>query len=405
MKLQKMLTIVSMAVLAYGCSGSHAAFGQIPVNQGRMTTPDKLVLNDTLVYSQGDYKVRFVSNDPDFDTSMRDRLVHTFFDVYPKEVARFNKQSIKTVTFFMDTAYHDIAGTANGIIVFNPDYCRHNPDDLDMVTHEAMHIVQDYPGGPGWITEGIADYARYKYGLHNDQVGWTIQPYCLTVDYHAGYGQAAHFLLWLEAYKNDQIVDSLNSAMHENRYTEAIWSRVTGQSLQELWQAYSQDPVLPEEKVPVFGAVDLNPTSNPKLKVKSRIQVSMENNGGYGAPESSFMLNDNNSKSKFLLRGFQKGFWMQLGLSEPAVANSYILTSANDQPSRDPADWILAGSKDGLNWTQLDKKTSQHFDKRSTTYLFQFNNQSAYLYYRLIIQKTAGSPDFQLSEWRMLYKK
>ena len=105
------------------------------------------------------------------------------------------------------------------------------------------------------------------------------------------------------------------------------------------------------------------------------------------------------------MTGFQKGFWLQLSLSRPSVANSYILTSANDQDKRDPEQWILVGSEDGQNWTVLDKRTGQRFARRSTTYQFNFKNQSAYAYYRLIIQKTAGSPDLQLSEWRMLYKK
>ena len=401
--LQKMQTTTCtacMAILIACCQSSMATAtttlspriipGLSSTESGR---PD---LNDTALYHQGGYTVRFISNDADFDTAMRMRLVRTFFAVYPREVARFNPGSMKTVTFFIDTAYHDIAGTANGIIVFNPAYCKKYPDDLDMVTHEAMHIVQDYPGGPGWITEGIADYARYKYGLHNEQAGWTVQPYSLTVDYTAGYGQAAHFLLWLEAFKNKHIVDILNKAMHENKYQEAIWIKTTGQTLPELWKAYGKNPVLPEESVSVKGAKDLS--------CNSRILVFRENKGGFGSPESSFMLNDSNIKSKYLIYGFTKGLWLQLNLSGPAMANSYLLTSGNDQNQRDPSDWILAGSQDGQHWTTLDQRTGQHFSRRSTTYQFDFKNQTPYPYYRLIIQKTAGSPDFQLSEWRMLQK-
>lgn len=354
---------------------------------------------DLVTYKQGEFTVNFFNNDPGFDTMLRARLVSTFFFVYPQEVARFNPEALKTVTFSMDTAYHDIAGTANGVITFNPEYCHNNPNDLDMVTHEAMHIVQDYPGGgPGWITEGIADYARYKYGIHNASVGWMVQPYSLTADYTAGYGEAAHFFLWLEQHKNERIVDILDSVMRKSVYSDNIWSTMTGESLSQLWTDYGQDPVLLEEKTPIGDAQDLT--------YNSQITVSEENSSGFGSPESSFEVNDNNIKSKFLLYGFHPGLWLQLKLSGSfRVANGYALSSGNDSPERDPASWRLLASKDGVNWTELDRRSDQHFSKRNETYLFHFDNEVDYLYYKLVITSNAGSPDFQLSEWRMLYFK
>ncbi len=42
-----------------------------------------------------------------------------------------------------------------------------------------MHIVQGYPGYgdarvPGWLVEGIADYARDRYGMDNAAAGWAL---------------------------------------------------------------------------------------------------------------------------------------------------------------------------------------------------------------------------------------
>ena len=46
-----------------------------------------------------------------------------------------------------------------------------------MITHEGMHVVQQYLQSPGWITEGIADYARAKFGVNNAARGWTMPEY------------------------------------------------------------------------------------------------------------------------------------------------------------------------------------------------------------------------------------
>ncbi len=42
-----------------------------------------------------------------------------------------------------------------------------------------MHIVQNYGRStrPGWLTEGIADYVRYKYGVDNVGSKWALPDY------------------------------------------------------------------------------------------------------------------------------------------------------------------------------------------------------------------------------------
>src|ERR1700754_4491941 len=107
----------------------------------------------------------FINKDSSFSTQTRQQMIDAFFTIYPKEVKRFNKNSLKKVTFIIDPSYKGVAATSNGIVRYNPDWLKKHPEDIDVVTHEAMHIVQNYAGkGEGWLTEGIADYVRYKYG-------------------------------------------------------------------------------------------------------------------------------------------------------------------------------------------------------------------------------------------------
>ena len=173
-------------------------------------------------------------------------MIDAFFEVYPKEAARFNPNTQKKVIFVIDSSYKGVAATGGGIIRYSPDYLKAHPDDIDVVTHEAMHVVQDYGRGtgPGWLTEGIADYVRYKYGVNNEAGKWSLTPYRETHNYNNSYRITARFLVWLENNQRKTIVDELDTAMRAHTYTPEIWKDLTGKTLDELWLAYSQNPVL-----------------------------------------------------------------------------------------------------------------------------------------------------------------
>lgn len=104
-----------------------------------------------------------------------------------------------------------------------------------------MHIVQDYQGfGPVWLTEGIADYVRYKFGVNNEASGWWLPDYNRNQRYDQGYGVTARFLLWLEKTKKTGIVAKLNEDLREHTFTDATWTTEFGKTLDELWEAYGQ---------------------------------------------------------------------------------------------------------------------------------------------------------------------
>jgi hypothetical protein len=72
------------------------------------------------------------------------------------------------------------------------------------------------------------------------------------------------------------------------------------------------------------------------------------------------------------------------------VVTNYTITSANDAPERDPADWALLGSNDnGNTWDTLDTQVNQVFTARYQTVGFPISNPMPYNIYRLRIDSVA----------------
>ena len=188
----------------------------------------------------------FVNTDVNFNSITKQRLIDAFFIVYPEEIAFYNKNAARQVTFVIDTAYKGVAATGNGVARFNPAWFVKNPEDIDVVTHEVMHIVQNYGrrGGPGWLTEGIADYARNQFGINNTKSGWKLTEYKEGQNYTNSYRITARFLLWTEKHKSPGIVLKLDAAMRNGEYTPDIWKQLTGKNVDDLWNEYSENPVI-----------------------------------------------------------------------------------------------------------------------------------------------------------------
>lgn len=155
----------------------------------------------------------------------------------------------------------------------------------------------------------------------------------------------------------------------------------------------------------VFGFNDfvtrftyIPPPPNLFVTVGGTFSVSRENSGGENAVEASKYVFDGNPETKFLLGDFSSE-WMQVELNQATAANAYTLTSANDNPDRDPKDWTLQGSHDGEEWTTLDSKSGEEFTSRFQQRVFWINNTTAYTFYRLNIQGLRSGNSFQLADW------
>lgn len=210
------------------------------------TPPDSIPVVGTSSFTEDDYTLVFTNTDSGFDTTIRTKLVQTFFKVYPAEVDRFNPNSSDTVHFLIDTAYSGVAATGGSQVRFSAAYYQAHPNDIDVVTHEVMHIVQNYPQyKPVWLVEGIADFARYIFGVDNANAGWSLPDYSPDQHYTDSYRVTARFLVWLENHKDKKIVDQLDKSLrNESYYNKDVWKNVTGKTLDQLWEEYTVNPSL-----------------------------------------------------------------------------------------------------------------------------------------------------------------
>jgi hypothetical protein len=136
-----------------------------------------------------------------------------FFDVYPRLADRFNRGTVLTVNFVIGES-NNIAEAAGDTVTYRGQWMNDHGNDYDVVVHEIMHIIEAYDFGraPSWLTEGIADYARYHYGVNNQAAGWHLQmPVQGGLTYTAGYGTAARFLIWAEERYDVELVEAPHS--------------------------------------------------------------------------------------------------------------------------------------------------------------------------------------------------
>jgi len=207
-----------------------------------MPAPQEYAVRDSS--TRGKYTLIFITKTVNLDPTTRQRMIEAFFTVYPKEAKRFNPNTLRKVTFVVDPTYDGVAATSNGIVRYNPTWLEKHPEDIDVVTHEVMHIVQAYPNGsgPGWLTEGIADYARYVYGVNNQAGNWKLPDYKAGQSYTNSYRITARFLAWLTQHGHPKLVDALDQAARTRTYTPDLWKQKTGKTLDELWAEYTANP-------------------------------------------------------------------------------------------------------------------------------------------------------------------
>lgn len=113
--------------------------------------------------------------------------------------------------------------------------------------------------------------------------------------------------------------------------------------------------------------------------------------------ESKENVFDGNALSKWFVN--QPSTWIQYQFpdNEAYAINHYTVRAANDYPERDPRNWTLKGSNDGVNWTTLDTQDSQDFTYRYQIRDYTFSNSTPYNYYRFDMENHSGK-SLQLAE-------
>ncbi|MGE8242503.1 basic secretory protein-like protein [Sphingobacterium detergens] len=228
---------LAVAALMYSCSLSAQ-------DNWQHTQNDRKVAVDVDSITKGGYTLIWINKDKDFSPALKERLVAAYFTNYPKLAKKYNNKTIKKVSFVIDPDYKGVAATAGGIVRYSPEWFAKNPGDIDVVTHEVMHIVQAYPdgAGPWWVTEGVADFVRFDDGIDNAGANWKLPEYTAKQKYTDSYRTTARFLYWINKNVKKDFVKKLDGAMRSKTYTDDFWKAQTGKTIDELWSAYSQNP-------------------------------------------------------------------------------------------------------------------------------------------------------------------
>ncbi|WP_202303150.1 glycosyl hydrolase family 95 catalytic domain-containing protein [Dryocola clanedunensis] len=141
-----------------------------------------------------------------------------------------------------------------------------------------------------------------------------------------------------------------------------------------------------------FGDIEVNFSNSPEVKY-------INPHGSMSSSEGVAQSIDNNIRTKWCIANPADSVIWQVKLPEMKCINSYTLTSANDCPERDPRQWVLSGSNDGVTWTELDRQNlSAPFESRYMSKVFSFTNNLSWLYYRLTFIPISGVTHFQIGE-------
>ncbi|NSL86217.1 hypothetical protein ECE50_005220 [Chitinophaga sp. Mgbs1] len=212
----------------------------VPVGSQTQSPPTKI---DT--FQQNNLTLVFIDNTPGgMNVQQKQGLINVFFTNYPKLMTDFNPNAAREVHFKVATDYDGVAfaNAGHAFVYYGATYMSQHTSDIDVATHEITHIIENYQTGPGWVTEGIADYVRHVYGLNNAAAGWALTPPNSNSHYTKGYGDAARFFLWMEHHVKAGIVKKLHTAMHTSVYTPQFWVNETGKNVDQLWADYVSNP-------------------------------------------------------------------------------------------------------------------------------------------------------------------
>lgn len=95
--------------------------------------------------------------------------------------------------------------------------------------------------------------------------------------------------------------------------------------------------------------------------------------------------------------------WIQYKYAIGIRMSGYIITSANDNPNRDPKNWTVQGSNDGSSWTTVHTVTNNAWTDRFETQSFTISSPNYYQYYKLDVTANWGDSLMQLAEFRLQY--
>jgi len=151
--------------------------------------------------------------------------------VPPKEIRLVFKKELNVPAY-----------ASGGTITINAAWVAQRPDDLGMVIHELVHVLQQYPGSrnkPGWLVEGVADYIRwwrYEPELHSGSGRTVVDP--AKAKYTDSYRTTAKWLAWVSRKYDMRLVPCLDKAMRDGDDPMPLFEKLTNKTPDDLWKEF-----------------------------------------------------------------------------------------------------------------------------------------------------------------------
>lgn len=167
------------------------------------------------------------------------QLTTLFHQSYPKLVKRFENPkhpAPRHIDVVFDPGIDVPAYCSGDKITVSSKWLKEHPGDIALLTHELTHAVQRYESNPpGWLTEGIADYARHLY-TPGKQPDWSLPERFRRRDsYKDSYRTSAKFLVWLDE-KHAGAVDKIHRKIQDGDFSIDDFETITGKSVELLWE-------------------------------------------------------------------------------------------------------------------------------------------------------------------------
>ena len=176
------------------------------------------------------------------DAKLYDMIIDCFNKSYKAICDFYNFGELSKTSIVPAPDYDGVAATYSheAKVIMSTKYYANHKLDADSLTHEWVHVAQNYDNyNPGWLTEGLADYGREKFGIYNKEAGWSLPKYNEKQNYTDAYRVTAAFLIWVEDNVCPNIAKTMNDKIKRGEYKDECWKELTGKTVEELWQMYA----------------------------------------------------------------------------------------------------------------------------------------------------------------------
>ena len=236
----------------------HTFYSEIDVDDGRVreaaATAEPQPRREIVEIEDAKYRIVLdTTESPDLTEWARLELAPVVRQWYPKLVAMLPSEGYeapRSVTITFSDEMQGVAATGGTNIGCAAAWFRRSlqGEAKGAVVHELVHVVQQFGRArragpdavrtPGWVVEGMADYIRwflYEPETHGAEIS---ARGAATARYDASYRVSGNFLNWVTATYDKQLLQKLNAAAREGRYSEQLWKDSTGHTLEELGQQW-----------------------------------------------------------------------------------------------------------------------------------------------------------------------